>query len=166
MALIVEQERKSPAAAEGASSSHSRTLVEQFRAAVSRATKFLANLVQEGSPSLHPEFREVDGWNWNKLGLQTSGMATPKLKVRFFFDAAEVSLLNGAQIPVKFARNLEETVKADYCGFAYPLRDEHFGEVERWATRFRHAAVFTYGGEKNGQWVPGEFKREIARAGP
>jgi len=147
------------------SPSGSRALAEQFRTAVYRATKFLAEMVQEGSLSVHPEFRKVDGWNWNELGLRTSGMVTPELKVRFFFDASELSLLDGAQIPVKFARNLEEMVKADYCGFAYPLRDGHFDEVERWATRFKHADVFTYGGEENGQWIPGEFNREAARTG-
>ena len=141
----------------------SQTLVRQFKAAVDRATKFLSNLLKEGGPSLHPEFREISGWNWNKSGLQTTGMPTPQYKIRFFFDATDFSLLNGVHFPVKFTVNDEPTIKAQYCRFAYPVRDLHFPEVELWASRFKHAEVFTYGGEINGKWIPGTLIRTISK---
>lgn len=169
MALTIEpRDKHSGAPVSGAApqSSVLRSLADHFRGAVSRATTFLAEALREGSASVHPEFREIDGWNWNKLGRQTSGMPTPELKVRFFFDASDFHLLNDAQFPVKFTLNSEESVLAQYCGFAYPLKNEQFQNIEAWATRFMKAAVFTYGGERDGQWIPGEFVREILKTGP
>ena len=139
--------------ADGLKAEKSRTVLEIFRSAVRKVSDLL-NSVERSSHPTHPEFDVVDdGWYWNNVKQPSSD---PSHKVCFYFDDADLPLLDSCSWAAKFSDNENSLLKFKYCGFAYPAQNKELGALKEWAARFPYAELCTYGVRVFDFWQPGE----------
>jgi hypothetical protein len=110
---------------------------------------------------IHADFVIVeDGWYWNRVRRPSH---EPDYKVQIFFNSSDLHLLDGCSFHCKFGDNLDDGRKFQYCGFAYPRSTKEMESLERWASRFPDASVFTYGDwDARGRWQPGTFVKGLS----
>jgi glutaredoxin len=128
-----------------------------------RVSDFFRSIEVTKDP-IHPQFIVVqDGWFWNRVARPN---IDPDHKVQVFFNRTDLALLDECPFHCKFADNLDESKSFEFCGFAYPKNKQQMEELERWATRFQDASVFTFGEFDNrGRWREGTFVKSLNSVG-
>ena len=82
-------------------------------------------------------------------------------KVRFFFNAKEMSLLKDCSFSCKFKENTDEEFPFAYCGFAYLDVSGDLPSLITWARRFPAAYLHTYGYFEGENWQTGKEIRDL-----
>lgn len=114
--------------------------------------------------SIHPDFDfSLMGWKWNSR-VDGTWVILSNYKVRFFFTEDQLSLLDNCPFACKIRRNRGSTNSFEFCGQVFPRIDHELPDVERWASQFPRAELFTAGSYEGKERVPGRFLRLVSGA--